>query len=201
MLFLSKFRHLLLINRSQKVERRPAVLSLIQLSVSAQLHTDSHINGMALGADQRNLPVKHPHHFFFFCTLVSLMPQAVAPQSPNFPFTHMRNHIPSVRLTQTYRHTDTNTVTITLSLKRTDVCDKTHTHVPKIITYSHFDERSLPTQRLLFLWRPTCARTVSSQILLSEGWEGCDGKHLAWESTSPWGSRWSCGGLAWALVW
>lgn len=70
MLFLSKFRHLLLINRSHKVEQGPAVLSLIQLSVclsvSAQLHTDSHINGMALGADERNLPVKHPHHFFFF---------------------------------------------------------------------------------------------------------------------------------------
>lgn len=34
--------------------------------------------------------------FFFFFTLVSLMPQVVAPQSPNFPFTHMRNHIPTV---------------------------------------------------------------------------------------------------------
>lgn len=177
MLFSSKFRHLLLINRSHTVERRPAVLSLsppsVHLSVSAQLHTDSHINGMALGAGERNLPVKHPHHFFFlhfFCTLVSLMPQAVAPQSPNFPFTHMRNHIPSVR------HTHTNTPGH-LSLKRADVFVIKHTLVKNNHVFPF--GRSLPTQRSLFLCRPTCTRTASSQMVLNESREGCDGKHLA----------------------
>lgn len=128
MLFSSKFRHLLLINRSHTVERRPAVLSLsppsVHLSVSAQLHTDSHINGMALGAGERNLPVKHPHHFCFFTFFLhSCVLDATSCSTPisKFPFyPHEKPH--PISQTHTHKHTRTSVTEASRC-----VCDKTHT--------------------------------------------------------------------------
>lgn len=71
----------------------------LSVCLCSAAHTDSHINGMAQCRRTQpscKAPTPSFFSFFFFFTLVSLMPQVVAPQSPNFPFTHMRNHIPTV---------------------------------------------------------------------------------------------------------
>lgn len=127
MLFLSKFRHLLLINRSHQVERRPVVLSVIQLSVclcSAAHRLTHKWDGSQSRRTQPSCKAPTPLFFFFFLHSCILYATSCSTPISKFPFyPHEKPHPISLSLS----HTHTHTVTITLSLKRADVCDKTYT--------------------------------------------------------------------------
>lgn len=143
-----------------------------------------------LCADKRNLPVKHPPLFFPFFFLHScILNSTLAPQSPNFPFTHTINHKPTVWHTRQQSFCQ-------FTLKADVYNLNTINSVAILSLMNQIKQLKVSEDRQhcrLLSW-PNRTRTVSFQILPIERCKECDVEHLESESLL-WGPCLSRGGL------